>query len=207
LVSNRAALIERETEGDAGGELKLSGDRVWYEGELAHLMTGATTDQNPARKVVVNGGVVQLDPRTGRPRMAPLTDANNNRILSVTEYDAREMDLVKKIGDEETRLKNAVEKDIELTEQMTGKMDPASIQIDPATMRPDPALVRFITKGLHQRILDEKDKLAKVKQEITIVEPLYVNALVDSELVVKRRNQLETRLTELRKQAESAAGE
>jgi hypothetical protein len=125
----------------------------------------------------------------------------------MTEYDAREVQLLKQITDEETRLKNAVDKDIELTEQMTGKMDPASIVIDPATMRPDPAQVRFITKGLHQRILDEKDKLAKVKREITIIEPLYVNALVDSELVVKRRNQLETRLTELRKQAENAAGE
>lgn len=206
LVNNKSSLLKIETGGAPQGELALSEDRAWYDQELARLRTG-TTDQNPLQKIVVNGGVVQLDPQTQRPRMAPLVDRNNNRILSLTEYDAKEMQLLKEISDEETRLKNASEKAFLLVEQMTGKIDPASIQIDPATMRPNPDLVRFITKGIHQRILDEKDKLAKVKQEITIVEPLYVNALVDSELIVKRRNQLELRLTELRKQAENAAGE
>jgi hypothetical protein len=54
-------------------------------------------------------------------------------------------------------------------------------------------------KGLRQRIWDEEGKLARVAEELKDVESRKTNSLVDTELLVRRRAQLERRVGELEK--------
>jgi hypothetical protein len=55
-------------------------------------------------------------------------------------------------------------------------------------------------RGLQQRIEDEKAKDAALRDEQKqLIRPQLVNTLVESELILKRKNQLERRIEELKK--------
>jgi hypothetical protein len=54
-------------------------------------------------------------------------------------------------------------------------------------------------RGLQRRIEDERAKDADVLAEQKLIRPLLINTVVESELIFKRKTQLERRIEELKK--------
>jgi hypothetical protein len=54
-------------------------------------------------------------------------------------------------------------------------------------------------RGLQKRIEDERAKDADVVAEQKLIRPLLINTVVESELIFKRKTQLERRIEELKK--------
>ena len=154
-------------------------DRVFYDGELRHALSGATA-ANPAREVVYNNGVIvpPYDPKTKqlRPQMRAASDPFNRPLASLDFYMKAEQEKVVAVTQEQLKLRELVDEDTRLATLLKP---------------PEPA------KGLRQRIEDEKVKIKLVDKELAIIRPLLVNTSVESELVLKRRQALETRIKEL----------
>jgi hypothetical protein len=149
-------------------------DRAWYEAELEHLRTGAT-EANPARAVRLNQGLAVPDPKNyNRPTMDPARDKFNKNLLSMSAYNTQEAKVLKELNDAKEQHRAAIEEDTKLTERLIGP------------------------KGLQQRILDEKAKLAEVRKEIELIRPILINTAVESELILKRRGFLKARIEELK---------
>ena len=62
------------------------------------------------------------------------------------------------------------------------------------------------TKGLRQRINDERAKRTAVVAEADFVRPLLINTVVESELILKRQKSLRARVSELEKDKVAEAG-
>ena len=155
-------------------------DRLWYQSELAHLYSGATP-VNPCREVILDRGVPAPDPRNfGRPRMVAAKDAAGQPLLSLAAYDKRDEEIHKETLAAVDKLRQAVEQDTQLTNELAG---------DPLKR----------TKGLRQRINDERAKRADVVAEEEFIRPLLINTVVESELILKRQKSLRARVSELEK--------
>jgi hypothetical protein len=163
-------------------EKQRDSDLAWYYDQVQHLL-GKPNPAEPVKVVVwadrddeklgVRRGQVALDPRTLRPVMAPAKDAAGNPLLSLAAYDAEERKVLSSIDEVQNKFQKQVDQAIAYTEQLLGP------------------------KGLQQRLLAEKGKLADVQAEEKLVRPLLVNTAVDSELVFKRQKSLEERVKEL----------
>jgi hypothetical protein len=166
-------------------------DRLWYQTELVHLYTGATPN-NPCREVVyAKAGrpqpVPEPDPRNfGRPQMAPAKDAAGQPLLSRDAYDKRDEAIHKDTLAAVDKFQKAVERDTQLTNELVG---------DPLKR----------TKGLRQRINDERAKRADVVAEAGFIRPLLINTVVESELILKRQKSLKARVGELEKEKVAGA--
>ncbi len=162
-------------------------DRLWYHTELAHLYTGATLN-NPCREVALKGGVPVPDPRNfGRPAMVPAKDAAGQPLVSLAAYDKRDEEIHKDTLAAVEKFRQAVERDTQLTNELAG---------DPLKR----------TKGLRQRINDERAKRADVVAEEDFVRPLLINTVVEAELIQKRQQSLRARVSELEKDKVAGAG-
>lgn len=157
--------------------------RKWYRDELAHLRSGADA-MNPARMVVVDEKTFVPsipDPKKpGEPQMVPAKDRDNTPLLSLDAYNRALADKNKELEATIKEYKDLVQEDQDLTDRLIG---------DPGKDK----------KGLHQRVVEERTKREGVEEEIKLVKPRLINASVESELIVKRRNSLRARIAELEK--------
>jgi hypothetical protein len=142
--------------------------------EFAHLQSGIT-DQKPLIIVNIQNGEIVVQPNDGLPNMVPPPNTWKGRpFQSLATYEQlqkqHQTDLLASI-DEYQKL---VEEDVKLTERIVGE------------------------KGLRQLLFNEVDvKQARIKQEVEDLTPLYINVLVESELLLKRQKALRARLEEL----------
>jgi hypothetical protein len=156
-------------------------DRLWYQAELAHLQTGATPN-NPCREVAFDRTGVPMADRANpaRPLMVPAKDAAGQPLLSRAAYDKTDERIHKETLAAVDKFRQAVERDTQLTNELAG---------DPVKR----------TKGLRQRINDERAKRADVVAEEDFVRPLLINTVVEAELILKRQKSLRARVSELEK--------
>jgi len=61
-------------------------------------------------------------------------------------------------------------------------------------------------KGLQQRLVDEQGKRSDLVAELKLVRPQLINAVVDSDLVLRRQRALEARIKELEKVGVASKG-
>jgi hypothetical protein len=156
---------------------RRAADRLWYEKELAFDRNGATKT-NPARVVKLAEAQPVLGP-DGHPVMEPGHDQFGQPLESLVAYNLAREALYRQIDAETKNLKKYAEVDTELTNRIGGDANGS--------------------KGLQHRILDERAKLAEAIAEERFVQPLLINAVVESDLIFKRQRALESRIKELQK--------
>jgi len=157
-------------------ESRRGTDRLWYVAQLEHLRSGNAAAQ-PILGVVFINGVVANDPRDpDRPQMGPVTDRFGKPLLSLGAYLQNEEAARRELDTVLTQYQQLIEEDQRLTRLLLGP------------------------KGLQQRLINERAKRAEVVKEAEQIRPLLVNTVVDSELVLNRRRQLQERVRELEKQ-------
>src|SRR5262249_18424848 len=148
-------------------------DQQFFAKELRLLETGIN-NENPPRIVNVLNGVIQLKPED-------VVDM----IPAPKPFEARDV--------------------YEKQQQQTQAALPASISEYQALVAEDVRLTDLINgeKGLRQVLFNEEEiKLARIKQEIEDLKPLYINVMVDLQLLDKRQKALEARREELNRTAE-----
>ena len=167
-------------------ERRLAEERVWYDKELHYVLFGPAKNKNvlnvaTADKPDAKNGQILLDEQ-GYPQLVPIRDPNGNalQLQSLAEYNR----------DDETVLK-----DIE-----------AQIAAHAANISESNALTDKIIgdkakgiRGLQQRIYDEQAKNAEVLAESKLIEPQFINTMVEAQLVNKRHDQMTKRIEELKK--------
>jgi hypothetical protein len=174
----RTALLTQET--------KLLADRDWYHRQLQKLHNGPDpTDRTPIQTLVLVKGLPVPDPKNqNRPRMNTDLRMNADRagqpLQGMSAYD-QELDTKRKeVSDVLKKYDELVKRDSALTEELTGDK------------------MKGI-KGLHQRLEDEKTKNQGVIAELRLVKPRLVNTVVEGQLILNRKKQLEGRIDELKK--------
>jgi hypothetical protein len=159
----------------------------WYHGEIAHNIAGDKAKPNdPCRMVVYadkadpatgrGKGLIAVDPRTGLPVMAPAKDRNGKDLVFPLDTLNQQLeDILKNLAEVQDRHKKQIDEAKALTDKLIGD------------------------KGLHQRLVDEKQKRADVVAEQKLITPLLINTYVESDLIGKRHQQLVLRKEELKK--------
>lgn len=147
--------------------------QAFYAAQLEHLRTTANA-ANPIH------GFTGLRNPEGLPVQdpAPLMSAGGQPLQSMTVYQ----DALKNVQTETlasiSQYQQFVQDDVKLVDQIIGE------------------------NGLRQKIFEEEDvKQARIKQEIEDLKPLYVNVLVEGQLLQKRQNALQVRIEELKGKA------
>jgi hypothetical protein len=152
--------------------------RSWYESELAFNRTGATRAK-PAHVIKMVNGQPELSKTDDRPVMEPGRDQFGQPLQSLAGYNQSAAALHQQILTVTQNLAKTIDEDAALTNQLVGEPGGA--------------------KGLRQRIDDERAKRNEVINEQNFVRPLLINAVVESDLVLKRKRSLEARIKELEK--------
>ena len=169
-------------------EASLVADRLWYDKEIRYVLDGpakgkgifevavATKDDD---KTGVKKGQILLDDK-GYPQMVPMRDQNNNplQLLSLAEYNKEDEGLLKAIGDVIAKHEQQIAEANQLTDLIIGTKT---------------------TRGFQKRINDEKTKYEELLAEMKLVEPQYINTLVEAQLINKRHAQMKQRIEELEK--------
>jgi len=152
-------------------------NQAFYKAEMDHLQSGANA-ASPARTVVYQNGRMVIPNPNGPPQTVPAKDKNGQPLLSVTHYETELKNTRDATAEAIKRYQDLVKEDTRLLELIVGE------------------------KGLRQQLFNEEQvKQARIKQEIEDLKPVYVNVLVESQLLDKRRKELEKRLEELKKLA------
>jgi hypothetical protein len=160
-------------------EEQRRGDREWYSRHLRDLYTG----KGQVKIVAADKG---LD-AAGRPVMVDAEEAPGIPLMSLTVYSTRWQDLRAENARIRKDLEAKVKEDTDLTIQLTGDSEGK-------------------TKGMRRILAEERVKFAGVIDEQGVVEGLRVNTAVESELVLKRLETLNERLTELTKYLKMKSG-
>jgi hypothetical protein len=159
-------------------------DRLWFENELRLLRSTATKD-SPSRQVARDaGGQIRLDPANfNRPAMDVAKERKGDNLQSLRYYTEEDVkilaktyaELLKLVGDntQVPPVVGLIDQDIALTERMNGP------------------------KGLKQRLEDERTKFKAAELELSLLEPILVNAAVGSQTIVDRSEELQRRIQEL----------
>jgi hypothetical protein len=148
-------------------------NQKWYEDQLAELRTSGKAVKTASYK---NGQAeVHDDPQQfGQPVMADAADKGGKPLLGFDtykkEYDDKQVAIKQAMDD----LAKLVDEDKTLTERIGGK------------------------DGLRVLLDREAEKKQGVLAEQDYIKPLLVNSLVEGELLLKRRADLEARVKELR---------
>jgi hypothetical protein len=169
-------------------EASLAADRDWYDKEMRHVFIGPTKDQ-PVGQIVsaakddpktgVKKGQVLLDDK-GFPQLAPLKDRTGKPLESLAEYNEKDNKILLALEEVMKKHEMQIAEANELTDKIIGNKDKG-------------------IRGLQKRIEDERAKDADVVAEQKLIRPLLVNTVVESELILKRKTQLEKRIEELEK--------
>jgi hypothetical protein len=156
----------------------------WYHGEMDHNRLKATP-KDPARQVViadrdndalgVKKGQVDLDPKTGLPKMVPVMEKGDVGLPALVFLDAKLQEVLTSIHEVQDLHEKQIKEAIAETEKLIGP------------------------KGLHQRLIDEREKRRDVIAEVKLVRPLVINTVVEAELIHKRHRQLVLRIEELKR--------
>jgi hypothetical protein len=153
-------------------------DAAFFAKELADVQNNVNA-QNPLKVVQFKAGAIDVNP-DGIVIMVPFQDRNGQPIIrSLNDLDnglkQAQSDLLASISE----YQKLVDQDVKLTERLI---------------------------GLRQQLYAEVDvKQGRVKQEIEDLKPLYINVLVESELLRKRQKALEARIGELKGQRTAQA--
>jgi hypothetical protein len=178
-------LTPAKEEPDKSLALRLDGrsaERLWYARELQQLYLLAALPGNPARVAVFTGGVPRTTPGPngwGRPTMAPFQTKDGKSLSSLARYDDQEGKLLTELTDPEQGLYR------KLSEKIDEDAAEARKLVGP--------------KGLQNRLTDEKLKRDAVLDELKLLIPLHINTMVETRNLIERRQQLEERITELKK--------
>jgi hypothetical protein len=174
----------------ADEESRLAAERVRYDQEIHYVLFGPAKGKgisevqiapNNDPKTGVLKGQILLDDQ-GFPLLLPPRDRMNNplQVLSLKEYNDEEDSILKAIGDEMAQHAKQIDDANKLTDEIIGDKAQG-------------------IRGLQERINDEKAKNAGVLAEMDLVKPLYINTLVEAQLINKRHAQMEKRIEELKK--------
>ena len=149
-------------------------DQGFFAKELGLLQTGIN-NENPPRIVSVQAGVIQVNPADGMVVMIPAPKPFESLDVYEKQQQQTQAALLASISEYQA----LVEEDTKKIEQIIGE------------------------KGLRQQLFNEEEiKLARIKQEIEDLKPLYINVMVDLQLLDKRQKALEARLKEFDTKAE-----
>jgi hypothetical protein len=164
----RDALADKET--------RLAAERVWYDTQISYVLSGPAKGISEvlfAPKGDAKAGQIVLD-NQGLPTLAP----NPLLLLSLREYNEEEGKILAAIANELAQHQKQIDDANKLTDQIIGDKAKG-------------------VRGLQERINDEKVKNAGVLAEMELVKPLYINTLVEAQLINKRHAQMEKRKAEL----------
>lgn len=152
-------------------------DRKWYAQQINHMI--ATADEkSPVQFLTISpDGKVAVDAKNfGRPQLVDGKDRAKLPLRSLQSYEKDILDNYEQIRTERDKLAKLADEGAKLTGMLVGG------------------------KGLRQRIEDEEDKRVRAEQEQKdFTRPRLINILVESELLLKRRNALTARIKELEK--------
>lgn len=150
-------------------------DRKWYAQQINHMIAVAD-EKDPVRMLTIApDGKVAVDAK-GRPQLVEGKDRAKAPLRSLQLYEKDILDNYEHIRTERDKLAKLADEGAKLTGMLTGG------------------------KGLRQRIEDEEDKRVRAEQEQKdFTRPRLINILVESELLLKRRNALTERIKELEK--------
>ncbi len=172
-----------------GDESHLVADRVWYDKEMKHLFVTATA-ADPVGDITVavkdddNAGIrkgqVLLDAKTGLPVLTPAKERAGNPLQALAVYNKQDDDVLQSLQTVLKKHEGQIEEANKLTDLIIGD-------------------AKIGRRGFHQRILDEQAKNADVLAEQKLLRPQLINTVVESELILKRKNQMEKRIEELKK--------
>ena len=148
-------------------------DQQFFAKELGFLQTDPNKESR-ARIVSVQNGVIQLTP-DGMVVMVDAPKPFEPLDVYAQQQQQTQAALLASISEYQA----LVQEDIDKTQQIIGE------------------------KGLRQQLFNEEEiKLARIKQEIEDLKPLYINVMVDLQLLDKRQRALEARLKEFDTKAE-----
>lgn len=161
-------------------EADLAAHRAWYDKQIRFVLMGPAKGTGITEVAIQKGKIVIGD--DGLPTMVPPKDRMGNplQLLSLAEYNVEEEKILKDIGLEMATHADQIDKANKLTDKIIGDKDKG-------------------IRGLQERINDEKIKDAAVRDEMKLVEPQYINTLVEAQLINKRHAQMIKRIEELKK--------
>jgi hypothetical protein len=154
-------------------------NRQAYDVELALLHSGPAMDKDQQVRAVkmTPEHLAELNPTTGLPVMEAAQDRAGQPLRPMTTYLLK-VDLVRKENETVLAdLNKKVKDDADLTIQLTG---------DPGT------------RGLRQKLVDERVKREGVIAEHNSVRPLFINVAVESQLSRKRLDALQEQIDQLK---------
>ena len=149
-------------------------DEDFFAKELAHIENGIN-DQNPLRIVEIKNGEIVLTP-DDLPNMVPAPkNWPNQPFKSLAAYQQQQKQLQTDLLASIDEYQKLVAEDVRLTDLINGE------------------------KGLRQLLFNEVEvKQARIKQEVEDLKPLYINILVELQLLEKRHKALQDYLKLLR---------
>jgi hypothetical protein len=188
-------------------EKRNAEDREWYAAQLKAARFGSDGQggQEVIKRVAIKDSAPVLDPNTGRPT---LVDAERPKggegqaggPLYCYQYYFKELEaLTAKIQAQQEAYQKEVKRETELTQLASGPKPVVDDRIK------EVAKERGLNPSdipLRQRILDELAKLDRLNEELKDVASRQTNSVVDTELLLSRREQLERRIEELKKASE-----
>lgn len=175
----------------ADEESRLAAERIWYDKEIRFVLSGPAKGKGLSEVAIaakddppsVLKGQILLDDQ-GFPKLVPvpLRDRMNNplQLLSLAEYNEEDAKIMESIGNEMAEHVKQIDEANKLTDKIIGDKTKG-------------------IRGFQQRINDEKAKNAEVVAEMKLVEPQYINTLVEAQLINKRHQQMRKRIEELKK--------
>jgi hypothetical protein len=131
------------------------------------------------------------------PTMVAAKDAYGKPLRSLQVYSQEEQGLNKSIENERARYQKAIEEDVRQTALLIGRE--AALQKLGAEQANALLDAKLDSKGLRQRLQDERVKEQKLQEQIDFLKPLRVNVAVEHQLLQKRAQALEKRIEELKK--------
>jgi hypothetical protein len=176
-------------------ESRLLADRVWYDKEMKHLFVTATAADPVGAiavadkdddKAGVKKGQILLDAKTGFPVLVPVLipakdkDQPGNPLQALAVYNKQDDEILQSLQAVLKKHESQIEEANKLTDLIIGDKNKG-------------------IRGFQQRILDEQAKNANVLAEQKLLRPQLINTVVESELILKRKNQMEKRIGELKK--------
>jgi len=144
----------------------------WYAQELKKLETG----NDKVMTVVYNEGTLVLD-KNGRPQLQEYLDANKKPLYPLDNLRRALADEQKKLDAALVKVGTLIKEETALTEELAGKEG---------------------NGGMRGQLAREQVKGQKVNQEREDLKPLLINTAVESQLLIKRKEQLEQRVNELK---------
>ncbi|MHB1426232.1 MAG: hypothetical protein ACYC3I_23960 [Gemmataceae bacterium] len=178
----RARLLREET--------SLADDRGWYDKEIRYVLAGPAKNK-PLSEVAfaakddantgVRKGQVLLDDR-GHPQMVPVRDSAGAplQLQSLAEYNVQDVGILNSLAQIMAAHAMQIAQSNEYTDKIIGDKAKG-------------------IRGLQERIYDEQAKNAAMLAELSQVEPLVINTMVEAQLINKRHDQMVKRIEELKK--------